>query len=106
MILTCLVLIVSVFFLPESPKYLINKNLTEKARKTLNSIARFNKVAGCEFGETVFRLETVSRSDVLSANKSKSELENKLDADKGVEFEGKAFELCKYKSLRTNLLDP
>ena len=62
LIITSIALIISMFFLPESPKYLINKNRTEEARMTLNTIARFNKV-GSDFNEVVFVVETVSKSD-------------------------------------------
>ena len=69
LIVTCLVLLVSIFFLPESPKYLINKCQTEDARKALNTIARFNKIIDSDFSKTVFKVETVTKSDIKSAKK-------------------------------------
>ena len=92
------------FFLPESPKYLINKNQTEKARKSLHTIARFNKRPNCDFSETVFKVETVSKEDLRDSVKEKSEDEIRRITETDVEYEGKVNELCKYKSLRINMI--
>ena len=61
---------------------------------TLNTIARCNK-AGIDFSETVFTVETVRTSDAKRA---------KCDPNTEIEFEGRAIELFKYRSLRINLL--
>ena len=58
---------------------------------TLNKIARFNKIANFDLTSTELKVETVIRSDV------------KKDTDM-VEYEGSMSELCKYRSLRINLI--
>lgn len=68
MILTAIVLLVAVFYLTETPKYLINKKRTEEARKTLNRIARINHGRPFhDFNDVQFYTETVSKSDVKHA---------------------------------------
>ena len=67
LILTGLVLVIATFFLPESPKYLINKNRFDEARTTLNTIARFNESDFIDFSEVEFKTETVSKADVQHA---------------------------------------
>ena len=64
LILTCVVLLLSACFLPESPKYLINKNRFDDARRALNTIARFNGSERIDFGEVEFKVETVAKQDI------------------------------------------
>ena len=97
------------FILPESPKYLINKNKTREARKTLTKIARVNRIADCDFSDKSFKVEKVSRSDVQDALRSEHQIAPDHDQYDSaeveeVDYEGKVIELCKYKSLRINLI--
>ena len=58
---------------------------------TLNKIARFNKIPKFDLTGKELKVETVSRSDVKNSEKE-------------IEYEGKIIELCKYRSLRINVI--
>ena len=64
LILTGFVLIISTCFLPESPKYLINKNRVDDARRALSTIARFNESERIDFSDVEFKTEIVSKQDI------------------------------------------
>ena len=68
-ILIVLILLASIFLLPETPKFWINSNRTAEAQRALNYIARINRsnLWFHDFKLVRFKTETVKKSDLKRA---------------------------------------
>jgi len=97
---------VGVYFMPESPKYLVSKKKYDEARLAINTIARVNntnKVFDCQFDSEVNELRRRSTIDILNAN-SGFDSQTKAALIEEKKLDGSLKDLFKIRRLSINLL--